>query len=377
MSIRIIHGDCRDVLLTLPSDSVDCIVTSPPYWGLRDYGVVGQIGLEPTLADYLEIMAGVCRELRRVLKPTGTFWLNVGDSYAGAPGGFQGKNGQRSMRTFTARIDMPKRGGGMKPKDLCMVPNRLAIALQDDGWYVRSEIIWSKPNPMPESITDRPTSAHENADHPYQAAHPRLVQVGGIIGQHRLGIAGDDVKPRGRTGNLGQLPDDVHEMADIVAGAHAGLLVGHPAPRWGHHQDIAEGVGGQQLAKLDRLGVMVGMLRPYHRGDVGAVRLEGVGQLCGQQICGQQIWRRQIRGARCADRRPAARSRSLGLGQTLLAPLDGQQPVVERALSCPVSDTPVPSRRPVTSSRTLPSSSSTSRSTSTVAAVTPVNLAKQ
>lgn len=161
MSIRIIHGDCRDVLLTLPSDSVDCIVTSPPYWGLRDYGVVGQIGLEPTLADYLEIMAGVCRELRRVLKPTGTFWLNVGDSYAGAPGGFQGKNGQRSMRTFTARIDMPKRGGGMKPKDLCMVPNRLAIALQDDGWYVRSEIIWSKPNPMPESITDRPTSAHE------------------------------------------------------------------------------------------------------------------------------------------------------------------------------------------------------------------------
>jgi DNA modification methylase len=161
VTVRILQGDCRDILPTLPSDSFDCIVTSPPYWGLRDYGVAGQIGLEPTLSEYLDAMVGVCRELRRVLKPAGTAWLNVGDSYAGNPGGFQGENGQRFSRTFTARIDTRKTSDGLKPKDLCMVPNRLAIALQDDGWYVRSEIIWAKPNPMPESVTDRPTNAHE------------------------------------------------------------------------------------------------------------------------------------------------------------------------------------------------------------------------
>jgi DNA modification methylase len=159
----ILHGDCRDILPTLEAESFDCVVTSPPYWGLRDYGVAGQIGLEPTMAAYLETMVGVCRELRRVLKPAGTFWLNIGDSYATVGGnGTQGASGQRASRTFTAS-GSSKKGvpDGLKPKDLCMIPNRLAIALQDEGWWVRSEIIWAKPNPMPESVTDRPTSAHE------------------------------------------------------------------------------------------------------------------------------------------------------------------------------------------------------------------------
>lgn len=159
-----LQGDCRDILPTMAADSFDCVVTSPPYWGLRDYGVDGQIGLEPTLGSYLETMVAVCRELRRVLKPMGTFWLNIGDMYATPPGGagHQGKGGLRASRSFTA-TGSSKKGvpGGMKPKDLCMVPNRLAIRLQDDGWYVRSEIIWHKLNPMPESVTDRPTSAHE------------------------------------------------------------------------------------------------------------------------------------------------------------------------------------------------------------------------
>jgi DNA modification methylase len=161
MSIRILHGDVFDRLAELPSDSFDCIVTSPPYWGLRDYGVPGQIGLEPTLTEYLDKMVAVCRELRRVLKPSGTFWMNVGDSYAANGGsGHQGQSGQRVNRTFTAST-IAKNGFGLKPKDLCMVPNRLAIRLQEDGWWVRSEIIWHKPNPMPESVTDRPTSSHE------------------------------------------------------------------------------------------------------------------------------------------------------------------------------------------------------------------------
>lgn len=167
MSIRILQGDVRERLSALPADSFDCIVTSPPYWGLRDYGVVGQIGLEPTLAEYLDTMVAVCRELRRVLKPSGTFWLNVGDSYSQSEIRHRNKQGASGLATSfgrwaenTAQTGR-KNVSGLKPKDLCMVPNRLAIRLQEDGWYVRSEIIWAKPNPMPESVTDRPTSAHE------------------------------------------------------------------------------------------------------------------------------------------------------------------------------------------------------------------------
>jgi DNA modification methylase len=171
MTINILNGDVRDVLSTLPPDHYDCIVTSPPYWGLRDYGVEGQIGLEPTMQGYLDAMVGVCRELRRVLKPEGTFWLNIGDSYAAPPvgrfngGGFKdtsAKNGTRNLSgVATSGIANKLKGSGLKHKDLCMIPNRLAIMLQEDGWYVRSEIIWAKPNPMPESVRDRPTNAHE------------------------------------------------------------------------------------------------------------------------------------------------------------------------------------------------------------------------
>jgi DNA modification methylase len=163
--IRIIEGDVRESLAELPSDCFDCIVMSPPYWGLRDYGVAGQIGLEPTLAEYLNTMVDVCRELRRVLKPSGTFWLNVGDSYAGgggfAPNAPSNLAGSKQTTQGGAKSGGIRPSGILKAKDLCMVPNRLAIRLQEDGWYVRSEIIWHKPNPMPESVTDRPTSSHE------------------------------------------------------------------------------------------------------------------------------------------------------------------------------------------------------------------------
>jgi DNA modification methylase len=159
LTIRILQGDVRERLAELPPNSFDCIVTSPPYWGLRDYGVGGQIGLEPTLAEYLDTMVHVCRDLRRVLKPSGTFWLNVGDSYA-ANRSYQVSQSKHKVHDF-GKSNAQKIPDGMKPKDLCMVPNRLAIRLQEDGWYVRSEIVWAKPNPMPESVTDRPTSSHE------------------------------------------------------------------------------------------------------------------------------------------------------------------------------------------------------------------------
>jgi DNA modification methylase len=178
VTVQILIGDVRDHLKSMPSESVDCVVTSPPYWGLRDYGVDGQIGLESTLGEHLEVMVEVFRHVRRVLKRHGTVWLNYGDCYATAPNGRAAADVENDDRTFRdkpfstvgpiqARSNGGKgqhhdrRGGYLKPKDLCMIPNRLAIALQEDGWWVRSEIIWHKPNPMPESVYDRPTSAHE------------------------------------------------------------------------------------------------------------------------------------------------------------------------------------------------------------------------
>jgi len=170
-------GDVSEVLAQLPDESVHCVVTSPPYWGLRDYGVDGQIGLEPTPEEYVARMVAVFGEVRRVLRRDGTCWLNIGDSYASVPGSqSQGENGQmadRSVVRARAQVRDGKAAAGMgapsrppgvpgiKPKDLVGIPWRLAFALQADGWYLRSDIIWAKPNPMPESVTDRPTKAHE------------------------------------------------------------------------------------------------------------------------------------------------------------------------------------------------------------------------
>jgi DNA modification methylase len=159
------HGDCLTVLPTLPEKSVQTCVTSPPYWGLRDYGVDGQLGLERTPDEYVAKMVDVFREVRRVLRDDGTLWLNLGDSYAA--GSMTGKVGSNSSITGGRRnvesTSLPPRQAppGLKTKDLVGIPWRVAFALQADGWYLRSDIIWHKPNPMPESVTDRPTKAHE------------------------------------------------------------------------------------------------------------------------------------------------------------------------------------------------------------------------
>jgi DNA modification methylase len=165
MSVRIIVGDARTALAELDAGSVQTCVTSPPYFGLRDYGHEVQIGLEQTPEAYVSELVAVFREVRRVLKDDGTLWLNLGDSYctnAGQYGGLQGRTGQRASRRYTASIASRKgRAEGAKPKDLLLIPSRVALALQADGWYVRSDVIWSKQNPIPESVTDRPTKAHE------------------------------------------------------------------------------------------------------------------------------------------------------------------------------------------------------------------------
>lgn len=142
--------------------SVQCVVTSPPYWGLRDYGVEGQLGLEATPAEYLERMTAVFAEVWRVLRDDGVLWCNMGDSYCSGTAADR-KPGNGDCASWTNR-SQPQRipsVGGLKPKDLCGMPWRLAFALQDAGWYLRSDVIWSKPNPMPESCTDRPTKSHE------------------------------------------------------------------------------------------------------------------------------------------------------------------------------------------------------------------------
>ncbi len=162
-SHRILIGDVLAGLATLPDQSVHCCVTSPPYWGLRDYGVAGQIGLEPTPDAYVARMVGVFREVRRVLRDDGTLWLNIGDTYNGYMANQRATsisaNNQESRPVFESGHGL--RRSAVKSKDLIGIPWRVAFALQADGWYLRSDIIWAKPNPMPESVTDRPTKAHE------------------------------------------------------------------------------------------------------------------------------------------------------------------------------------------------------------------------
>ncbi len=155
--VTLYHGDCRSVLSQLPNESVDCCVTSPPYWGLRDYGVAEQIGMEKTPDEFVSEMVSVFREVRRVLRNDGTVWLNLGDSYA-ANRGYQVPDGKFKDVGNGKPSSVPL---GLKPKDLVGIPWRVAFALQADGWWLRSDIIWAKPAPMPESVTDRPTRSHE------------------------------------------------------------------------------------------------------------------------------------------------------------------------------------------------------------------------
>jgi len=154
----VLQGDVRLALARLPSEAVQCVVTSPPYWGLRDYGIEGQIGLEPTLAGFVQALTAVFAEVRRILKPNGILWLNIGDGYTSGNRGWRAPDKKNPNRAMNVRPENPP---GLKDKDLLGIPWRLALALQDSGWFLRSDIVWHKPNAMPESVKDRPTRAHE------------------------------------------------------------------------------------------------------------------------------------------------------------------------------------------------------------------------
>jgi DNA modification methylase len=222
VTVTIRHGDCREVLRTMPDQSVHCCVTSPPYFGLRDYGVDGQIGLEDTPAAFVEEMVAVFREVWRVLRDDGTLWLNLGDSYANDTK-WGGKTSGKHVNALQGNTGIGRRRHltGLKSKDMMGIPWRVAFALQADGWYLRRDIIWHKLNPMPESVRDRPSTAHEylflltkNASYYYDAeaivepvspnTHARLSQdVAAQVGSAR---ANGGTKTNGNMKAVGRGP---------------------------------------------------------------------------------------------------------------------------------------------------------------------------
>lgn len=162
ISKNIIHkADCLEGLKTLPDNFVHCCVTSPPYWGLRDYGVDGQLGLEETPEAFVEKMVNIFTEVKRVLREDGTLWLNLGDSYGGSGKGHNNGESINSKHNYCQYTSKPFQSNNIKPKDLVGIPWMVALALRNSGWYLRQDIIWNKPNPMPESVKDRCTKAHE------------------------------------------------------------------------------------------------------------------------------------------------------------------------------------------------------------------------
>lgn len=156
--ITITNGDVRDVIKSIPSNSVQCVITSPPYWGVRDYGVENQIGAEPELTEYISTLVSIFSEVRRILKPDGVFWLNIGNTYTSGGRKWRQDDGKNKGRGMSYRPDTPK---GLKKKDLIGVAWMIALECQKDGWYLRNDIIWNKPNCQPESVKDRFTVSHE------------------------------------------------------------------------------------------------------------------------------------------------------------------------------------------------------------------------
>lgn len=216
----IYNMDCRKGLKLLKDNSIDCCITSPPYWGLRDYGITGQIGLENSLNEYINELVKVFREVRRALKPTGTLWLNLGDCYVGTGGDRKSKV---KNEIFQKQQEHNPQGGrysrrknlldmNLKPKDLIGLPWRIAFKLQEDGWYLRSDIIWDKSNCMPESVKDRPTKSHEYifllTKEPYYYYDFKALK--------EPCINGDPNPPRGSKGVIGSLNRGLRENLKIT-----------------------------------------------------------------------------------------------------------------------------------------------------------------
>lgn len=255
MTIKIINADVMAGLAELADDSVDCIITSPPYWGLRDYGVDGQIGQEETLAAHIETIVAVGEELRRVLKPGGTFWLNYGDCYAYGPkGGGHTENDKQHSNKGSVRNSKAV-PGGLKPKDLMMLPARIAIALQEAGWWLRAENIWGKPNPMPESTRDRPAVAHEKIYMLTKSARYFYDRDAVRVAAKYIGLKGMDPSgfkdPRNFKGK--------HKAGYRTAGKQRGHGRRHAGfnERWDGMKKAEQQAGGRNLRNYERAPVTV------------------------------------------------------------------------------------------------------------------------
>ena len=236
------QGDAIEVLRRMEPESVHCVVTSPPYWGLRDYGVDGAYGLEPTLEEYIERMVEVFREVRRVLRKDGTVWLNLGDAYWGGKGMSGGPGSDSSIGRDTLNGSHTNMGGKgrmrpadskhdiLKPKDLIGLPWRVAFALQGDSWWLRSDIVWHKPNPMPESVRDRPTRAHEYVFLLSKSA--TYFYDGDAI--REPSIAGDMRRPYGSKGawEMDGRPESQHHGGEMRNGAGQHLMGANKRTVW-------------------------------------------------------------------------------------------------------------------------------------------------
>lgn len=308
MKATVLIGDCIEQMRTLDAESVQCCVTSPPYWGLRDYGHEGQFGLEATPREYVARMVEVCREVSRVLLPDGTLWLNLGDSYitnigqagrGGPPGASSTLEGNghrgggpklKALRKVPKWTD-PKSGvtreghrpnrsnaTGLKNKDLALIPARVSIALQDDGWWVRSIIIWAKPNPMPESTADRPTQSHEyvillakSAEYLYDAA---------AIAERAVSTAPAGNTERKNRGDAGGINDNRHQAFGVpwsdVGGTRNARSVWTIAPTpyaGAHFATMPEGLARRCILAGSAGGDLV--LDPFTgSGTTGAVALK-------------------------------------------------------------------------------------------------------
>lgn len=230
---KIYQGNSLEVLKTFPDESIQTCITSPPYYGLRDYGVDGQIGLEETPEEYVQSLVNLFREVKRVLKEDGTLWLNLGDTYAGG-GGVNGipedwDSMSVSNREKYPNLNDPKRNAkkiGYKKKDLMGIPWLVAFALQKDGWYLRQDIIWSKPNPMPESVTDRCTKSHEyifllSKSQQYYFDHESIKEPANYDGRKATKLKGS---PK-------------YEGKMIVPGSTNESFAGRPHERWKENED--------------------------------------------------------------------------------------------------------------------------------------------
>lgn len=287
---RLIVGDVREVLATFDDGAFATCVTSPPYWGLRDYGSTHQIGAEEVLDDYIASLIVVFREVRRTLNDRGTFWLNIGDSYTSGGRTWRDSDEKLAARGMSYRAPTPE---GLKPKDLIGVPWRVAFALQADGWYLRSDIIWNKPNAMPESVKDRPSRSHEfvflfskslRYDYDYSATREPVLNGGGLRGRRTVWDINTEPCPEA---HFATFPRELVRPA-VLAGSQVGGVVLDPFFGSGTVGEVAASEGRDFVGvELNREYVAIAQSR-LDRLAPGLMRVEPPSEIATSRGRGKQ-----------------------------------------------------------------------------------------